>query len=337
MTHADSMTVSVVIPAYNAEHTVARAVASVLAQTRPADEIIVVDDGSSDRTAEVVQSFGDQVRLICRQNGGASEARNTGVLQASSQWIAFLDADDEWLQTCLQKHAALISRNPTLSWTAGNFWLCYCREDRRVEKISVERGIRLLSEKEYFDDYFQAFIQGAAGWTGTKCIRKEAIIDAGLFKPGQPMGNDIDMWWRIAYRYSAIGYIPEPIAVYHMNIENSITRTQRSPQLLVDLLKRHLDLAQAGGSLDRFKPCAEHMLRFWLDKYLRDDRITAIPAIMQQLPGLISPGQKRRLKVLTRFPRLTRYCLPVLKKIKTVKKNIACRWQPKTSGLSADK
>src|SRR5690606_11578245 len=148
---------------------------------------------------------------------------------------------------------------------------------------------------EYFDDYFQAFIQGAAGCTDTKCIRKEALIDAGWFKPGQPMGNDIDMWWRIAYRCPASGYIPEPIEVYHMNIENSITRTHRSPQMLVDLLKRHLGLAQAAGSLDRFKPCAEHLISFWLDKYLRDDRITAIPAVMQQLPGLIPPGQKRRL------------------------------------------
>ncbi|MHC5190567.1 MAG: glycosyltransferase family 2 protein, partial [Planctomycetota bacterium] len=84
------MKISVVIPAYNAEKHIARAIDSVLAQTRPADEIIVVDDGSTDATAEVVRSYGEKVIFIQQENAGVSVARNAGIEAASGDWIAFL-------------------------------------------------------------------------------------------------------------------------------------------------------------------------------------------------------------------------------------------------------
>jgi len=87
---------SAVIPAYNREATVERAVESALAQTHPADEILVVDDGSVDATAERVARFGDRVRYVFQENAGASAARNHGVRLARSEWIAFLDSDDFW-------------------------------------------------------------------------------------------------------------------------------------------------------------------------------------------------------------------------------------------------
>lgn len=92
-----SITVSVVIPAYNAGEYLGRAIDSVLAQTQPAAEIIVVDDGSADNTADVAQGYGERIRFIQQENAGASVARNTGIEAAASEWIAFLDADDEWL------------------------------------------------------------------------------------------------------------------------------------------------------------------------------------------------------------------------------------------------
>lgn len=88
------MKISVIIPAYNAAHWLPTAVASVRAQIRPADEILIVDDGSTDRTAEVGAGFGPDVRMIRRENGGLSAARNTGVAATSGEWMLFLDADD---------------------------------------------------------------------------------------------------------------------------------------------------------------------------------------------------------------------------------------------------
>ena len=149
-----SITVSAVIPAYNAGKYVGRAIESVLAQTRKADEIIVVDDGSTDDTAEVVERFGDAVRFIRQENAGASFARNTGIEAATSDWIAFLDADDEWLPNKLKLQTEHLERNPNLVWTTGNYIRCYCSRDRRHDDMSAERlasAKAVMGRKEYFD------------------------------------------------------------------------------------------------------------------------------------------------------------------------------------------
>lgn len=98
-------TISAVIPAYNSAGTLARAVASALAQTCPPAEVIVVDDGSTDDTASVGASFGEPIRLIRRENGGPGAARNTGIRAARGQWIGLLDADDAWLPHRLESQA----------------------------------------------------------------------------------------------------------------------------------------------------------------------------------------------------------------------------------------
>ena len=134
-----SITVSAVIPAYNAGKYVGRAIESVLAQTHKADEIIVVNDGSSDDTAEVVERFGGAVRFIRQENAGASVARNTGIEAATSEWIAFLDADDEWLPNKLKLQTEHLERNPKLVWTTGNYIRCYCESDKRLDDLAGER------------------------------------------------------------------------------------------------------------------------------------------------------------------------------------------------------
>jgi len=99
---SDDSTVSVIIPSYNSAEVLPAAIESVLAQTLPPDEIIVVDDGSApdadglDRTAEACATYFKHVRLIRQANGGASAARNTGIARARGDWLAFLDADDVW-------------------------------------------------------------------------------------------------------------------------------------------------------------------------------------------------------------------------------------------------
>jgi hypothetical protein len=101
--------VTCVIPAWNAAETIARAIASALGQTAPPIEIIVVDDGSTDRTAEIVGSIGGTVRLIRQANAGGECARNRGIAAASGEFIALLDADDIWLPEKLQRQLAVFS------------------------------------------------------------------------------------------------------------------------------------------------------------------------------------------------------------------------------------
>ena len=102
------ISISAVIPTYNREAILARAIESVLCQTIPADEVIVVDDGSSDSTSAVAAKFGSRIRYIKQDNAGASEARNRGVYLAKGEWIAFLDSDDIWVNTHLERMVAAI-------------------------------------------------------------------------------------------------------------------------------------------------------------------------------------------------------------------------------------
>src|ERR1051326_9104660 len=94
--------ITAIIAVYNGAELIQRSIDSVLAQTRPADELIVVDDGSTDRTGEIVQSYGSRVRYIRQNNSGVSTARNRAAKEAKSEWIAFLDHDDEWLPQKLE-------------------------------------------------------------------------------------------------------------------------------------------------------------------------------------------------------------------------------------------
>lgn len=106
------MTVSVVIPCYNRAHILGRAVESALRQTVSPHEIIIVDDGSQDNSAEVARQFGAPVRVICQENAGAAAARNRGLAEATGEWIAFLDSDDEWATDKLERQFAAAARFP---------------------------------------------------------------------------------------------------------------------------------------------------------------------------------------------------------------------------------
>lgn len=112
---------SVIIPAYNAAAFIARAIDSVLAQTWPAEEIIVVDDGSSDATADIVAGYGERVCYLHQDNAGVSAARNAGARAATGDWLAFLDADDWYYPDRLKWHAEWIARDEALDFLTGDY------------------------------------------------------------------------------------------------------------------------------------------------------------------------------------------------------------------------
>lgn len=297
--------VSVVIPAYNVGKYIGRTIESVLRQKRSADEIIVVDDGSSDETAIVVKQYGDRVRYIYQENGGASVARNTGIEAARFDWIALLDGDDEWLEDKLALQTEHLGRNPELVWTTANFYLCLCDEDRRGLSIEAKLGERALGGKEYFDDFFDNPLPHGCGWTGTMLIRKKVLEEAGMFRPGQLMANDLDMWWRIAYRWGQIGFISEPLAIYHMTIPQSITQKYNRLDIRRELIKRHLKLAEEQGRLDVFKPCMAKMVTSWIRTVLFENRPRDIRIIMDDFDELLTARFKTIIGLLLIFPPVT--------------------------------
>lgn len=113
------MTISVIVPVYNGGELLARAVTSVLKQTRPPDELILVDDGSTDGRARVVARMGASIRYIHQKNGGCSAARNSGLAHASGEWITFLDADDFWPLDAISAHLQCLRQHPHAQIVGG--------------------------------------------------------------------------------------------------------------------------------------------------------------------------------------------------------------------------
>lgn len=304
-TSDNSLTISVVIPACNSAAHIGRAIDSVLAQSRPAEEIIVVDDGSTDGTAEIVRGYGHTVRLIEQANAGASAARNTGILAAKSDWIALLDADDEWLANKLALQAAVIERFPDLGWVTGNYLTCSCNENRRAAYIRPVSARRLLKDEMLAEDYLDTFHRGLGGHTDTMLIRKTLLIEAGLFRVNQPKANDLDMWWRIAYLAPTIGYVAEPTAIYHLAIAQSISKRRFDADHYIDLIGRHLLLAEQSGRLDRFGPMAASLLRGWMRSMLFTAQARDIRRILDAFSSLLPLWYRAWMRLLTTFPRTT--------------------------------
>ena len=301
-----TLTISAVIPAYNCEQYIARAIDSVLNQTFPANEIIVIDDGSSDGTVERVRSYGDKVKLIQQQNAGASAARNAGIQAATGDWVAFLDADDEWLPDTLEIQSNILMQKPELVWTTGNYKRCFCKKDYALVQEDPKRVGFFLKGKGFFDDYLDIFTHKIRGWTGCMMIRRDVLEEVGLFSTDLPRANDIDMWFRVAYRHPQIGFSVEPLAIYHMETGDSLASHHMTYDYIERYLQKHLKLADEAGRIEAFSPCASQMLRAWIRSGLFDDRVYDIRKVMQSLDSLLSARYRGIMWLMTVWPGLTK-------------------------------
>ena len=186
--------VAVVIPTYNRAPLLVRAVRSVLDQTGAADEVIVVDDGSTDATAEAVADL--PVRLVRQANAGAAAARNRGVREATSPWVAFLDSDDLWDVAHLAVLTSAIER------TAAQAVLYFTDAARRSHL--QPRGVWEAGGFPQVDDF--ELIDDGAAWVVTRrqpmmipasLVSTTAFVAAGAFDPGLPSREDTDLFFKL--------------------------------------------------------------------------------------------------------------------------------------------
>jgi glycosyltransferase involved in cell wall biosynthesis len=203
---------SVVMPLWNKEATVGRAIRSVLAQTIQDWELIVVDDGSTDGSAAEVGRFDDpRIRLVRQANAGVSAARNRGVQEARGDWVAFLDADDEWLPGFLAHIAALRDRFPECAVCATRYFYGFPGKGVRAERI---RGMDPSGPVQVLEDYFAVAAASAPPLCSSAvAVKRAALLSIGGFPVGVIAGEDLLTWARLAAR-EAIAYDPEPLAIF---------------------------------------------------------------------------------------------------------------------------
>ncbi len=211
--------ISVVIPVYNGERTVGAAIESVLQQSLAVREVVVVDDGSTDRSAEVVRRFPeDRVRYVAQANSGVASARNVGIDEAHGEWIAFLDCDDVWYTHRLTSQCELLEEFPDLNWVAGGYRVCRgetCLSESRYAEAPVNSSILL-------PDALQAMCSGLTIWTGTMLVRRAALAHVGGFV-NLRHGEDIDLWIRLAIAFPNLGFVNRSLAQYHVGQSQSNT------------------------------------------------------------------------------------------------------------------
>lgn len=298
--------ISVVIPAYNSQQQLGRAIDSVLAQSRSAEQILIIDDGSADRTGQVAAGYGDRVQYIRQENAGPSAARNRGIQSASGNWIAFLDADDQWLPDKLRLQTRHLSRYPDLPWTTGNYIECLCQSEYRALALTEEACRKTLGEGQVLDDYLRTYGPGFTGHTDTMLIRRDLLEEAGGFPVGQPRFEDLDLWLKIAYRHPRIGFLSAPLAIHHLEAGGHISVRFKGGRIGTDMIGRHLKLAAEHNRLEAFGPLAVFLLRHWMRAMLFDPaQAGQIRSMLDTFSDLLPVSVQRNYRLLTVFPRGT--------------------------------
>lgn len=324
--------ISVVIPAYNAGGFIKRTIDSVLAQTYRDYEVIVVDDGSTDNTAEVVKSYAGKVRYIHQENAGDGPARNTGIRAAKGDWIAFLDHDDEWLPEKLRLQMELLDRNPGLRWCGTNYHrVCGARRTTDGNRAALSRALR---DSDYFEDFFTAVHEKGCGLiTSTMLVRRGAFEQAGVFGSGWLQCADLDMWWRIAYCFPRIGYLPEPLAIVHLGAQHAVSTKLRLESKRGEearrLISLHLESAKEHGMLEQFRPLAQKVVMEVLVTAVYHGFKADARKTVRQFPELLPWYWRLGAYILTIFPKLTAKTVQALAYIAYVfgfEKQVTRRW-----------
>ena len=218
--------ITVVIPLYNKESSIATALDSVLAQTYQDFEIVVVDDGSTDDGAAVVERYTDpRIRLIRQANAGVSAARNKGIAEAKGEYVAFLDADDEWMPEFLEEIAALQREFPNCKAQATTYVQCQNGEKKNI----ILNRLPFSGEHGVLTNYFEvASHSNPPVCSICVCIEHALLQEIGGFPLGIKSGEDLLTWARIATR-THWAYSLKPYAIFNMEGYDKNERPKRIP------------------------------------------------------------------------------------------------------------
>ena len=267
-------TFSIVIAAYQAAATIAEAVASALAQTHPALEVIVVDDGSTDDLVGALRPFGSDIKLIHKRNAGGASARNAGTTAARGEFIAILDADDVYDPRRLEVIAELARQRPDLDLVTT---------DARFIVEGEPTGTFLESNPFATEDQRSAILESAflGGWPA---VRVSSLQRIGGFDEEFAIAYDWDCWLRLIYSGSAAGLVPVPYYDYRLHPGSLAANRAASLWERVRLLRK------ARAQQEQELTPAEKKV---LADSLRLQRRRAVRARLRALLGAIAPWRRR--------------------------------------------
>ena len=209
---------SVIIPLYNKASYIEKAVQSILSQTFKGYELIIVNDGSTDNSLEIVQQLNNstiqQFNIINQSNSGVSTARNNGVKASKYDYIAFLDADDWWEPDYLYQMKQFIE-----NYKQAGLWAAKYFKVKNGKNIEANIGLKNNFIMGYID-YFKVY--GKTMWmpfyAPSVIIHKNILLEFNGFKPNLKLGEDFDLWVRIALKYN-IAYLNKPLVFYNQDVE----------------------------------------------------------------------------------------------------------------------
>ena len=273
---------SVVIPLYNKAPLIAATLESALADRERVLEVIVVDDGSTDDSAAVVERFDDpRIRLIRQANGGVSRARNRGIEAARGEWIAFLDADDLWAPGYLERLEELARTYPDCGMLATGYMTDDEGDEAHRHILDHPDAASLLASASprRIDDYLDFVTGGQICCTISTAVRRSLVIDEGLrFPEGEHLGEDLDFFLCVAERTS-LAYSPEPLAIYVQSQAVSRLSARRAPLFVPAFLMR-LEARLRSGAIPPAR--RESSARYLASKY----EVVALMAIRDGRRGV---------------------------------------------------
>jgi glycosyltransferase involved in cell wall biosynthesis len=244
--------VSVIIPTYNRSALLKETVDSVLAQTYPAIECVVVDDGSTDDTPQVLAQYGNRIINVRTANQGGTKARNVGIAAAHGEFLNFLDHDDLMLPTKIERQMEVLRARSKI----GLVHCGYYRMDKDGHYLDV---VNFLPE----GDVRAVIVQGCFMWSGAPLIRRQVIDKVGVFDP-EVYSSDQDLWLRIALADYRFGCVQEPLGAYRILPNSSMNDVEATERLDMPILKRVFADPRLPEEARRMRRRAYFNQRFWL-------------------------------------------------------------------------
>jgi len=223
--------ISVIIPAYNSDKYISEAIRSVLRQTCTDYEIIVIDDGSTDRTREIIENEFPQVRYFYIPNQGVSKARNCGIQRARGEFIAFLDADDLWLPEKLEKQLEVFKADQKL--------MLVFTENMDFDTDGLRKTLYWKKERLMKGDVVRNIFLYSNVTTSTVMVRRQVFQEIGCFEESLKVAEDDNLWMRIALKFKI--RLLDEVLVHYRWTENSLSRSARN---LLDGVIKNIELIE---------------------------------------------------------------------------------------------